>query len=92
MLILVSYDIPNNKRRTKIAKILLDYGERVQYSVFECNLTVRQIKKLMKELAAVVNDKEDSVRAYRLCAACEQMVETMGQAQPPQEEPDLFIV
>jgi len=38
MLILVSYDIPNDRRRVKIAKTLEDFGDRVQYSVFECDL------------------------------------------------------
>lgn len=38
MLYTISYDIPDDKRRLKIAKILLDYGPRVQYSVFEAQL------------------------------------------------------
>ena len=38
MFYLVSYDIPDTKRRTKLAKTLEDFGDRVQYSVFECIL------------------------------------------------------
>jgi CRISPR-associated protein Cas2 len=38
MFYLVSYDIPDDRRRTRLAKLLKDYGGRVQYSVFECLL------------------------------------------------------
>jgi len=41
MLILVSYDVPDDRRRTKIAALLKDFGERVQYSVLECLLEGR---------------------------------------------------
>lgn len=42
MLYLISYDIAVDKRRTKIAKLLEGFGQRVQYSVFECDLTTKQ--------------------------------------------------
>lgn len=92
MLFLISYDIPDNKRRTKLAKILEDYGERVQYSVFECRLTAKQIAKLTQELKGVLVEKEDSIRIYRLCAACEPEIKALGQAKPPAEEPTVYIV
>jgi len=90
--ILISYDIPDNKRRTKLAHILEDYGERVQYSVFECQLTARQQQKLLKEIKAVLAEAEDSVRLYRLCADCQGKVLALGQAEPPTEPPQLYIV
>jgi CRISPR-associated protein Cas2 len=92
MFILVSYDIPDDKRRTKIAKVLKDYGERVQYSVFECDLTAKQIGKLLKELQAAMSETEDSIRAYRLCAQCVKEIKALGQAKPPAEEPVVYIV
>ncbi len=92
MFILVTYDIPADKRRLKIAKILEDHGERVQYSVFECDLTGPQITKLLKELKAVIDDQADSIRAYRLCAGCKKRIEILGQAQPPAETPDVYLV
>ena len=92
MFILVSYDIPADKRRTKIAKILEDYGERVQYSVFECDLSARHFEKLLGELKSAMNEAEDSVRVYRLCAACVKQVEALGQARPPSGAPDVYIV
>ena len=92
MFILVSYDIPVDKRRNKIAQILEDYGTRVQYSVFECDLSARQIDKLIKELTEVMNEAEDSLRLYRLCADCVKTIKALGQAEPPQPTPDVFIV
>ena len=47
---LVSYDITSDKRRRKVVKILEGYGFRVQYSVFECELSSKQFKELSKRL------------------------------------------
>ncbi len=92
MLILVTYDIPNNRRRTKIAKILLDYGDRVQYSVFECNLTSKQIAQLQKELKELIDQEKDSVRVYKLCAECAANIKVMGSAQLPADAPIVYVV
>jgi CRISPR-associated protein Cas2 len=92
MFILISYDIPDNKRRTKIAKILEDYGERVQYSVFECRLSAQHLKKLSRELNDVMDEAEDSIRLYRLCRDCVKKIEAWGQAQPPEDDPAVYIV
>ena len=92
MFVLVAYDIPTDKRRTKIAKILEDYGRRVQYSVFECDLTAKQAQKLTKEMKEVLNPEEDGIRVYRLCQECLKKIKVMGQAQPPAETPEVYIV
>ena len=46
MLIVVSYDVPDDRRRTRLAHILKDFGERVQYSVFECRLDERALRDI----------------------------------------------
>jgi len=43
MLIVVSYDIPDDRRRLQLSKALKDFGKRVQWSVFECHLDDRQL-------------------------------------------------
>lgn len=48
---LISYDIPDDKRRLKIAHLLEGYGERVQYSVFEVWVTAKELEKLRQQLA-----------------------------------------
>lgn len=66
MFILISYDIPHNKRRSKIAKTLENFGKRVQYSVFECQLTDSQLADVRGRLTALVVPNEDSIRFYSL--------------------------
>lgn len=47
MFYLISYDIPDDRRRVRVAKTLKDYGDRVQYSVFECILAGPLLGELM---------------------------------------------
>ena len=90
--IVVSYDIVDDRRRLKIAKTLLDFGgQRVQRSVFECYITPANLEKLRQRLSKLVNESEDSVRFYRLCDDCQNLIERMGQAQPI-DEPGLLII
>jgi len=56
---LVSYDIPDDRRRTRIFKLLHGWGERVQYSVFCCQLNPRERHRLMDELKKHMNQDED---------------------------------
>ncbi|MFV9692093.1 MAG: CRISPR-associated endonuclease Cas2 [Desulfobacteria bacterium] len=66
MFYLVSYDIPDDKRRTKLAKIIKDFGDRVQYSVFECLLDKSLLDKMTDRIDKIIVEKEDSVRIYPL--------------------------
>lgn len=92
MFILISYDVPDNKRRLKIANTLLDFGaERVQLSVFECHIDQRNLERLQARLRKLINDGEDSVRFYPLCAVCRPKVVLMGRARPS-AEPGLRIL
>ena len=78
MLIVVSYDVPNDRRRTRLAHALKDFGERVQYSVFECRLDAPSLEKLSRRVKALIDPEEDRVRIYRLCLDCERQVEIQG--------------
>lgn len=78
MLITVSYDIVDDKQRTRLAKKLLNFGQRVQYSVFECNLTKKQIAEMKKQLLPLLDKEQDSLRIYRLCDTCRKQIESFG--------------
>ena len=83
LLVLVTYDIKTTtkdgrKRIRKIAKICLNYGQRVQNSVFECVINWDQFIELKKELKAVIDVKEDSLRFYRLGKGYKGKVEHIG--------------
>ncbi len=91
MLILVSYDIPDDRRRTKIASLLKDFGERVQYSVFECLVNEAALDRLRQRLVAKVVAEDDSVRIYRLCADCRGKVEILGKGMLT-EDPEVYVI
>ena len=61
----VAYDSPNNKRRRKLAKLLEGYGERLQWSVFECRVHCHQLRRLRQGLARIAT-AEDSIRVWGL--------------------------
>jgi CRISPR-associated protein Cas2 len=78
MFVVVSYDIPEDKRRTKIHKILKSYGQWMQYSVFECDLNATQYAKLRSRLSKLIKPEEDNIHFYMLCRCCQQKIERIG--------------
>ena len=78
MFCVVSYDISEDKRRTKIHKVLSSYGQWMQFSVFECDLTRAQYAKLLSRLDKLISAETDSVRFYFLCECCQGKVERIG--------------
>ena len=86
----IAYDIPDDKRRTKIHKILLGYGKWTQYSLFECFLTRKELILLRARLKEHLVPRQDSVRFYPMCANCVSKVETVG--GPPPADTVLFVV
>ena len=78
MYILISYDISDDKRRSKVAKLLEDYGIRVQYSAFECLLDEGALLSLRRQLQEVIDYQGDSIRFYRLCKRCRSAIDILG--------------
>ncbi len=68
--IVVVYDISNDKRRTKLHNVLLDFGAPVQYSVFECLLAEKDLARMKQAVRKVIRPRVDQVRFYYLCAEC----------------------
>lgn len=91
MQIVVVYDIPDDKRRERLRKTLLRFGNRTQFSVFECDLTARQIQKMAKAIRAVMSAGEDNVRYYQLCKSCARGVEVFG-GKPPLKTKAAYVV
>ncbi len=87
---IVSYDISDDRRRTKIHKCLKSYGEWKQFSVFECRLTSTQYQKLRHRLDKLIKPTEDSILFYRLGQCCQGYVERIG-CPPPRRE-DVFVI
>ena len=88
---IVSYDIPDDTRRNKVAKILLDFGARVQYSVFECLIDLDQLNLLDMLLKKAAKNVEDHIRIYRICGECEHKTRFIGQGSFTRD-PEKYII
>lgn len=84
--VVVAYDIADDRRRERVAKILEGYGERVQYSVFECRLDRMQYLRLRHALEEVIVSDEDVISFYFLCEADVRRIERVGRGPPLFEE------
>ncbi|MBX3741293.1 MAG: CRISPR-associated endonuclease Cas2 [Akkermansiaceae bacterium] len=83
MYILITYDVstttPAGKSRLRrAAKACLDYGQRVQNSVFECKVDPAQLVTMKTRLLEIINPETDSLRFYHLGANWQQRVEHHG--------------
>ena len=78
----VSYDIPDDRRRAKVKRTLEGYGSRVQYSVFECDLRPADLDELQARLRQLIRPDQDDIRFYPLCDSCVRKVVMLGKARP----------
>jgi len=85
-LYIVSYNVPDDRRRARIHSALTSFGVWVQYNVFKCFLNRKQRILLEARLLKEFHQREDSIRIYGLCGACLSRVEILGQGKPPQED------
>ncbi len=91
MLVLVVYDIPHDQRRLKLSNFLEGYGRRVQYSVFECFLSLEEMRQLHQTVKKKVKPAEDNVRFYWLSQSAVSQVLTIG-SPPPEKPPEVYII
>lgn len=83
MQILVAYDVntetaSGRRRLRRVAQVCLNYGQRVQKSVFECTVNEAQYEGLVRDLLDEIDQSEDSLRIYRLMEPKEQYVQEFG--------------
>lgn len=83
MEIVVAYDVATEtqagrRRLRKVAEACLAYGQRVQFSVFECSLTEMQLEALRDRLRGIMDEQRDSLRIYRLPQPRERFLWTYG--------------
>jgi CRISPR-associated protein Cas2 len=96
MLILVSYDVSTEttdgrRRLRRVAKVCLNYGQRVQKSVFECKVTIAQMETLKAELLDEIEETEDSLRIYRIIEPLEKNVLEFGKFKAVDFDSPLII-
>ena len=83
MLMLITYDVSTRdaagrRRLRRVARLCRDFGQRVQYSVFECQVDPAQWAMLRARLMDEIDEREDSLRFYRLGANWRSRVEHVG--------------
>ncbi|NMD43780.1 MAG: CRISPR-associated endonuclease Cas2 [Firmicutes bacterium] len=96
MMVLVTYDVstvtPEGKKRLRhVAKQCVNYGQRVQNSVFECMLDPAQFVMLKNSLEKIIDQKEDSLRYYYLGANWKKRIEHVG-AKPAFDPEGTIII
>lgn len=78
MRVVVAYDISEDKKRKKVSDLLQMVLVRVQYSVFEGDVPLEVLARWIKKAIRHLNPETDSLRVYRLCAACAPRVDVYG--------------
>ena len=91
MFFMICYDIIDDARRRRMQKLLEGYGERVQYSVFECDISDSQYRALKGKVLSSIDTDEDSVRVYPLCRTCTGKIEFNGNGNTTKNE-HFFII
>ena len=66
-MVLICYDVTDDRRRTRIGNELENFGKRVQRSVFECHLNERELLILRERLEGLCSEGEDRIGMYRIC-------------------------
>lgn len=88
---IVCYDLTDDLRRQRLADVLLDYGTRVEESVFECLLEPSLAGQMTDSIRNVVNAGEDKVLVYGLCENCAGKVSILGPVERP-ESAEFYIL
>ncbi len=91
MLYVTAYDISSDALRERMAGVLLDYGSRIQESVFECSLAEAELAEMLERLRTVPLAATDKVRIYKLCRKCVEDIRIYGPGQVTRD-PDYYIV
>lgn len=90
-MVVVVYDISNDKRRVKLSNFLEGYGHRIQFSVFECFISLEEMRQLHQKVKKLVLPKEDNVRFYWISNDALSIVLTIG-SQKPEPPPQYYVI
>ena len=90
MIVVATYDVPDKGRRFRLHKLLTGYGIPVQRSVFECDISPRQLDALSERVKRLLED-DDDLRLYSLCERCHAAAMHHGQG-PTGVQPDFLVL
>ena len=91
-MVVVTYDMADDRRRERLSTLLSGYGPRVQLSVFECMVrTKKEVKELRAKVRAIVDAEEDQVRFYQIAAENMSRTYVVG-AREIEERRDFWLI
>jgi CRISPR-associated protein Cas2 len=91
---LVTYDISDDKRLRKVFQIMRGFGDHLQYSVFECQLTPADLVRLRSELTSIIHHRDDQVLFVDLGPAegrGERVITSLGKPYTPIDAPCIIV-
>jgi CRISPR-associated protein Cas2 len=91
---LVTYDICEDKRLARVHKIMRGFGDHLQYSVFECQLTQADLARCRHRLSEIINHKEDQVLFVDLGPAegrGDRVITALGKPYTPIDAPCIIV-
>ena len=92
LLTVIIYDVPDDKRRTRLHRLLKQYGETVQYSAFEARLTAAERSALLREAGRLLQAERDRLILYPIGKEQERGILLLGDPRPVIELPQYFLV
>lgn len=92
MNMLVTYDIADGRRLNRVAKIMKDYGLRVQKSIFEVDVTIAQFNQMRTRTENELEPLDDGVKYFPLCGKCSGVWLHIGQGKVEWDEADYRII
>jgi CRISPR-associated protein Cas2 len=88
---IICYDIADDGRRNRLASALLDFGARVQESVFTATLDEELAQRMLERIAKTIDGYWDRIHVFSLCQSCGPRTLVMGTAQIPPDE-DFYVI
>src|SRR5437016_12162001 len=73
----VAYDIPDDKRRTKVHKVLKGFGQWTEFSLFECFLTKKELLQMRAKLSEHLDSRTNRLRINKICDTCLTNIDTV---------------
>ena len=83
---IAAYDIPEDRRRLKIANLLNSHGDRIQRSVFIITVNTQEHEALMKKITEIAAASTDIVQMFKQCSTCRESTTSLGQSHIPREQ------
>jgi len=91
MIVFITYDITDPRRLVKVVKIMMDYGTRVQKSIFEITVKGSVFLEMKERIERLIVPEEDGVKYFPVCEKCAGTVEIIGLGQFTDPDEEFYV-